>query len=211
MRFISLFLISFLLLGDIVTYVDENGRIVVTNVNKPRKRNRKQKKRKFYQVNSSIYDEIINEKAKKYGIEPSLIRAIIAVESGFNPRAVSRKGAMGLMQLMPSTASLYGAIDPFDPEQNIEAGVRYLRDLIRKFGDKRLAVAAYNAGETAVHKYNGIPPFRETRNFVSMVMRLNSMKKRTIIYRCVGQNGSVMLSNSPPLPGECAGPVEVIK
>ncbi len=211
MRFVAVFLISFLLIGDIVTYVDENGRIVVTNVNRPKKKRKKLKRRNFRQVNSSIYDYIINEKARKYGVEPSLIRAIIAVESGFNPRAVSRKGAIGLMQLMPSTASLFGARDPFDPEQNIEAGVRYLRYLIKKFGNKRLAVAAYNAGETAVKRYNGIPPYRETKNFVSMVMRLHNMKRKTIIYRCIGKSGSVVLSNSPPLPEECAGQIEVIK
>jgi len=211
LRFVAVFLISFLLIGDIVTYVDENGRIVVTNVNRPKKKRKKLKRRNFRQVNSSIYDYIINEKARKYGVEPSLIRAIIAVESGFNPRAVSRKGAIGLMQLMPSTASLFGARDPFDPEQNIEAGVRYLRYLIKKFGNKRLAVAAYNAGETAVKRYNGIPPYRETKNFVSMVMRLHNMKRKTIIYRCIGKSGSVVLSNSPPLPEECAGQIEVIK
>lgn len=210
MRFVAAFLLAFFLLADIVTYVDENGRVVVTNTISSSKKSRK--KRVYKRVNSSIYDAILVEKARKYGIDASLVKALITVESGFNPRAVSRKGAIGLMQLMPETAKLYGADDPFDPEQNIEAGVRYLSELLKKFKDKKLALAAYNAGESAVRKYGGIPPYRETKSFVKNVLALIGLRDRkTIIYRCVGKNGSLIVSNSPPLPEDCSGEVEIIR
>jgi len=104
------------------------------------------------------------------GVDPDLVEAIIAVESAFNPLAISAKGAMGLMQLMPKTASLYGVTDPFDPRDNITGGVRYLRDLLHRFDDLIHALAAYNAGETAVVTYQGIPPYRETQQYVKKVL-----------------------------------------
>jgi len=104
------------------------------------------------------------------GVDPDLVEAIIAVESAFNPLAVSAKGAMGLMQLMPTTASRYGVTDPFDPKDNIAGGVRYLRDLLHRFDKLIHVLAAYNAGETAVEMYRGIPPYRETQQYVKKVL-----------------------------------------
>jgi SLT domain-containing protein len=116
-------------------------------------------------------NEIITAAANRYGVRPDLVRAIIQVESGFNPVAVSRVGAQGLMQLMPRTAAHLGASDLFDPEQNIFAGVKYLSMLLDRFnGNVALAVAGYNAGPNAVGRYRGrIPPFRETRGYVKKV------------------------------------------
>lgn len=207
-----LLLLSFAVTDQIYTYVDSQGRIVVTNA-PSRKKNRKKKKEKIYfQTRSSrLYEDIIREKALKYGIDPKLIKALITVESGFNPWAVSRKGAKGLMQLMPETARRYGVKNIFDPEENIEAGVRHLRELIDRFGDLRLAVAAYNAGATAVEKYRGIPPYKETRSFVRTVFSLYKRKSRTVIYRYRNARGVIVLSNSPPLPGEAVGKVEIIR
>lgn len=117
------------------------------------------------------YSPLIQKVAQKYRLDPNLLHAVIRAESAYNPKAVSPKGAVGLMQLMPETAKRYGAGDRRDPAQNIEAGSRYLRDLIDTFGEIKLAVAAYNAGENAVRKYgNKIPPFRETRHYVSRVL-----------------------------------------
>jgi soluble lytic murein transglycosylase-like protein len=103
-------------------------------------------------------------------VEPSLVDSVIRVESNYNPNAVSSAGAMGLMQLIPSTARRFGVNNTFHPEQNIEGGVRYLKYLMQLYkGDERLALAAYNAGEGAVAKYKGIPPYRETQNYVYQV------------------------------------------
>lgn len=115
---------------------------------------------------------VIEEKAKKYGIDPRLLEAVIKVESNFNPKAISPKGAMGLMQLIPSTAKRFGVKNPFDIEENIEAGTKYLRTLIDRFGSLELALAAYNAGEGAVIKYGGIPPYKETENYVRDVLKI---------------------------------------
>lgn len=120
------------------------------------------------------WDPLIRKVARKYGLDPKLLHAVIEVESSYNPRAVSPKGAVGLMQLMPQTARRYG-ISPrerFNPHKNLEAGARYLKDLIRMFnGDLRLALAAYNAGEHNVIRYGyRIPPFRETRLYVAKIM-----------------------------------------
>ncbi len=120
------------------------------------------------------YADLINRTAREHGIDPDLIKAIIRVESNFNPVAVSRKGAQGLMQLMPTTAADHAVSDTFDPAQNVAGGVRYLRKLLDLFGgDLRLALAAYNAGENAVLRYHGIPPYRETQQYVRKVLALH--------------------------------------
>jgi hypothetical protein len=116
-------------------------------------------------------DLLINKYAGAYGVDPALVRAVMRNESGFNPMAVSPKGAQGLMQLMPGTAALMGVQDPFDPEQNIAGGVGYLRHCLDRFGHNvPLAVAAYNAGPDAVARYCAIPPYLETQLFVNNVM-----------------------------------------
>ena len=117
------------------------------------------------------YDPIIRAAAGRYGVSARLVHAVVATESAYNPSAVSPKGAQGLMQLMPATAKRYGVTDSFDATQNIRAGVAHLRDLLDVFRDNtRLAVAAYNAGQKAVERYSGVPPFAETREYVRRVM-----------------------------------------
>jgi len=127
-----------------------------------------------YLARSADYDPMIERAARAAALRPELVRAVIVVESAFNPRAVSKRGAQGLMQLKPSTARRYGVSNAFDPEQNITAGAHYLRDLLRRFGnDLELTLAAYNAGEEAVERYGrSIPPFAETRHYVPAVLRV---------------------------------------
>jgi soluble lytic murein transglycosylase-like protein len=127
----------------------------------------------------------VADHAARHALDPDLVRAVIRVESGWNPRAVSRKGAMGLMQLMPATAAEYGVADPFNPTENIRAGVAYLRRLIDRFdGRTELALAAYNAGPGAVEKYHRtVPPYRETRTYVQRIVSVTELRlgpKRTI-------------------------------
>jgi soluble lytic murein transglycosylase-like protein len=121
------------------------------------------------------YAELIASMSEAHGVDPNLVRALIQVESGFSPRARSPKGAKGLMQLMPSTAREYKVRDPYDPKANIAAGVQHLKSLIDRWGVE-LALAAYNAGEGAVKKFNGIPPYRETRNYVSKILALAGLQ-----------------------------------
>jgi soluble lytic murein transglycosylase-like protein len=124
---------------------------------------------------SGDYDAAIARAAGAANVQAELVRAVIVVESGFNPRAISRRGAIGLMQLLPSTARRYGAFNAFDPEQNIHAGARYLADLITRYGKDKLemVLAAYNAGENAVARYGGrVPPYKETRAYVPNVLRM---------------------------------------
>ena len=121
--------------------------------------------------NQAAYDPHIKLTCKVYGLDCNLVKAMIRAESGFNPQAVSPKGAMGLMQLMPDTSRDLGVINPFDPGQNIDAGARYLRMMLDRFGNNTiLALAAYNAGPEAVAKHGGIPPFDETQIYVKTVM-----------------------------------------
>lgn len=122
--------------------------------------------------NNKRYHSIIVEAGADHDIEPALIKAVIMVESGYNEKAVSRRGAKGLMQLMPDTANAMGVEDIFDPEHNIHGGVRYIRHLIDKFdGDVELALAAYNAGSRRVKQYNGVPPFKATQIYIKKIIK----------------------------------------
>lgn len=116
-------------------------------------------------------DALITKAAEKHDVDANLVRAVIKVESAYKPRARSHKGAMGLMQLMPATAREYGVRNAYDPAENINAGVKHLKSLLDRF-DVRLAIAAYNAGAGAVQRYGGVPPYRETREYVTKVLRL---------------------------------------
>jgi soluble lytic murein transglycosylase-like protein len=163
--------------ADIYKHVDNEGVLHLTNM--PSDPNVKyvmimREKRILFQPNIDVnkYDYIINRAADKFKLDSALIKAIIKAESNFNHKAVSPVGAQGLMQLMPKTASALNVDDSFHPEKNIEGGARYLRYLINTYrGDLNLALAAYNAGEKAVAKYNyNIPPYRETQNYVRRVL-----------------------------------------
>ncbi len=124
------------------------------------------------------YDSIVMQAASRHNVEPALIKAIIMAESGYNPRAVSKKGARGLMQLMPNTAKALGLEDSFDPTHNIHAGVKYFKRLLERFdNDVRLALAAYNAGSRKVREYNGVPPFGATKCYIEKVMEYYRLYK----------------------------------
>jgi hypothetical protein len=173
--------------ADIYTYTDSDGKVYLTN----------EHENKHYQVLVAApsvhaeeaplaetrktspciarkikYDKMVEEVARIYGLDSALLHAVITVESRYNPNAISKKGASGLMQLMPNTARRYGVVDSLDPVQNLHGGAKYLRDMLILFNsDVSLAVAAYNAGETAVVRHgNRIPPFPETMDYVPKVM-----------------------------------------
>jgi soluble lytic murein transglycosylase-like protein len=119
---------------------------------------------------SGSYDEMIQNACAHYNMDPALVKAVIKAESGFNAQAISHSGAQGLMQLMPRTANALGVSDPLEPYQNIMGGTRYLKGQMDRFGDVRMALAAYNAGPAAVTRYGGVPPYRETQNYVNKVL-----------------------------------------
>jgi len=120
------------------------------------------------------YRDLVTKTAARHGVDARVVSALIQVESAYHSRAVSSKGARGLMQLMPATGRQYGALDLFDPKVNVDAGVQHLKKLLTRYTDLPLALAAYNAGEAAVDRFGGIPPFRETQDYVTRILRLLS-------------------------------------
>lgn len=148
--------------GELYVYYTERGPLVLTEpLNQPQVAG---------EPALDLIERSILRAANQYQLDSELIRAVIAVESGFDPQAVSPKGAMGLMQLMPTLANAYAVKDPFDVEENITAGSRFLSELMRKYGDLRLALAAYNAGEPAVDAQGGVPNYPETRAYIDKVL-----------------------------------------
>jgi hypothetical protein len=212
--------------ADIFKYVDDQGVICYTDTPAGQKADRipkdkpetpsGQKRPAQYNsgvnANASEYHNIIHEKASMYDLDPSLIKAVIKTESNWNSRAVSRKGAMGLMQLMPATAIEMNVQNPYDPEENIEGGIKYLRQLLGRFnGDLTLALAAYNAGPKTVEKFGYVPPITETKHYVNKVLSLyngqtifpsvdsdsgKNKKKYEPIYKVLLDDGSLLFTNS---------------
>ena len=180
--------------ADIYWFQDEHGVVHMSNVPvdgrfqfKEREK-RKRVSKILYEKRRRGYDDLIKEVARGEGLEPELLRAVVEAESNYDAGAISRKGAIGLMQLMPETARGMGVSDPFHPAENLEAGARYLRRLLDKYqGQLPLALAAYNAGEKAVDRYKGIPPFPETQGYVNKVLKAYGRGKKA--QRALGNQG----------------------
>jgi soluble lytic murein transglycosylase-like protein len=195
--------------GEIVAYTDEQGRRIFVNIQDEELRTavasggvsagmRLMERRRA--ALAGIEDHIDSE-AERYNVDPALVRTMIRVESAWNHRARSHKGALGLMQLLPTTAARFGVTELYDPQENVTAGVRYLRFLLDRFDENvELAVAAYNAGENAVERNGGIPPYRETREYVARIRTLYGGFGRgkvlgTKIHATVDRSGRIIYVN----------------
>ena len=216
-----LFFLSLFVIANVVESEDKNGKRVL--INKGSKSVKKISKNIQYKkspnVSSTHQNYLLKMKklSKKYQLREDLIVAVAKAESGFNPYAISRSGAVGIMQLMQSTAKKYGVSNRFNIDENLEAGVRHLKYLYRKYNQNLpLTLAAYNAGEEAVKKYDGIPPFRETKVYIKRVMRTMGIgyskyfrvRKKTRIYKYTTKDGRVVITDT--LPSNVNGKVEVI-
>ena len=168
--------------AQIASYVDEHGKLIFVNGDSPKPRHESTiSSASLADIDSPLQlvrvatppdrlDRIVREAAERHQVDPALVKAVISTESGWNPQARSRKGAVGLMQLIPETAQRFGVGNPYDPAQNVEAGTTYLKTLLDRYdGDLNKSLAAYNAGEGAVDRSGGVPAFRETRQYVQKV------------------------------------------
>ena len=214
--FLSLLLVAVIFssiqANEIRVRVDPNGKKIYYNIPAPSPADGSPS---YIAYSKRVEDflPIIEESCARQGVDADLVKAVIQVESNYNHLAVSRKGAMGLMQLMPGTASRYGVSKAFDPKQNVDGGVRYLKDLLELFGsDLQLTLAAYNAGEGAVQRVNGVPNYTETQNYVRKVLALyngettyipvsGSTKTRLITYYKYVDNKGVTHYTSTPVSG----------
>ena len=214
--------------ADIYKYVDDNGVVHLTNVGPVKSGKYKTSPEPSQEptvrehasstmhtasvsparivASSSIpnsIQEMINTACDRHGVDPALVHALVKVESDFNPFALSRKGAMGLMQLMPQTAVDMHVKNSFNPLENIDGGVKYLRYLLDRYeGNLSLALAAYNSGETAVKKWGTVPPFRETQSYVKRIIKLYRGSDwlpvtRNTIYIGYGEDGALLLTDNP--------------
>jgi len=185
--------------ADIYKYTDEKGVMHFTNIPQGKDYTKIITEHKI--PSKKKYDHIISRNASKYNIESAIIKAVITAESNWNPKAISQKGAIGLMQLMPSTAEDLKVSNPFDPEENIEGGTKYLRHLLNRFnGNLDLALAAYNAGPSKVEKSGGIPAIVETNKFVRHVNEIykgKSHNKPVKIYKVTYNDGTILYTNTP--------------
>ncbi len=195
--------------GELYVYSDAQGSVHISHSPMDREGMRlisyyrsETRPRRDYSWSLIRYTREIADASKRYGVEEELIRAVIMAESDFDPYAVSEAGALGLMQLMPKTAERMGVEDCFDPIQNIDGGVRYLKLLHERFDDTRLAVAAYHAGENRVAAYGDIPPIPATRKYVDRVLQYyedfkKAARKTRKIYRVVQPDGKILFTTSP--------------
>jgi len=191
------------------TYLDSNGVKVITNLGSSRSSLNSGSTTNQPDSDNPNYIPIIGRLSEQYGIASDLVEAIVQVESGFDPLAISPKDCKGLMQLHPDTAKRFGVVDVFDPEENIEGGLKFLKHLMERFpGNLDHVLAAYNAGENAVLRHNGIPPYQETVEYVKKVRSLynpvskeEALEKRRKmnrrIVRIVDSSGEVLLTNIP--------------
>ena len=174
---------------QIYSWRDEMGNLVLSNIERPKdadvraysvgKDSRLQTTTRLNSSRAAAYEDLITKHAELNGLRADLVRAVVQVESGFNPYAKSPKGAKGLMQLMPDTARQFGVVNPYNPNDNVRAGTQYLRQLLDRYdNNEELALAAYNAGPKAVDRYGeSVPPYRETRNYVSKIDQIAGVKQ----------------------------------
>ena len=211
--------------AQLSSYVDEHGNLIYTNADSPARRKAEAQKRSLApdaktqaaqagadsgalpkSINPDVLHQIVQETAQKHDIDPALVSAVISTESNWNTSALSRKGAQGLMQLVPETAQKLGVYNAWDPQQNIDGGVRYLHMLLDRYnGDLPKALAAYNAGPSAVDRWGGVPDYPETREYVRKVthsyfqpgsaQRSGSRAASRPIYRFATDDGRVIFTN----------------
>ena len=209
LAFLNFVLFASLASPEVLVRADSNGKKVYYNL-APRHQPVRVTFARPLSIRVNHYAPIIEQACYKYKVDPDLVKAVIQIESGYNSNALSHAGAIGLMQLMPATASRFGVKKIYDPQENIYGGVQYLRFLLHLFkGDLTLAVAGYNAGEGAVQRFKGVPPYTETQNYVKKVLTLYAKTDVTnsytvtakTIYRYVN-DGTIHFATERPRSGE---------